>query len=676
LADGTILDNPPGNITLNTPGGDLDYSSGYDILTTTTIGGDTYYGDISLGSLQGAGHLVFTNAVQTQIETGGGVVRIQWDQNTTINTSVGYFAFIDFVGSYRVCIDTDDDGTPDHLDTDSDGDGCFDVVESGGTDANNDGVLDGTGFDGNGRVTGGTGGYDGANGNEYNAHQIITTAVGNQTQTAGNPATFIIGASADVATSYNNGTPIYGTSGNANAGLQYQWYDGNPNTGGTPLSNSGVYSGVNTNTLNISDVTGLNGKQYCVRITHTNHICEENIQCATLTVSSIEICNNGIDDDGDGDIDCDDSDCGTPMISLVTNNPTTATCPNLNDGSIVVNATGQNLEYSIDGTNFQTSNTFSNLVAGSYTITVRNSVTGCSTTGNTTLVNPTCGEICNNGIDDDGDGDIDCDDSDCGIIASATAISDTCSYGKGSIIFTFSDNPNRTELEFSIDGENTWPYTVIDNAGTDTIFNILASSYYLHARWKNGDCPTTISSPLVVPDYISNPTLCNSDIQFHKAVEKDTARNSETIFFTFSIINNSSTILNNVVFTDVLTNGALFVSDPLYITNNLQILGTTLHNNTANITLDNIQPGTSTFKLAIDIPAHLPQWSSYCNQAIISNLNASNSAFPSVLQSDNPNTVTLNDPTCIIIKRYENCCNGLDDDGDGLCDADDPDCNK
>ena len=46
---------------------------------------------------------------------------------------------------------------PDHLDTDADGDGCYDAVEAGFTDANEDGHLDGTGIDADGLVTGGDG---------------------------------------------------------------------------------------------------------------------------------------------------------------------------------------------------------------------------------------------------------------------------------------------------------------------------------------------------------------------------------------------------------------------------------------------------------------------------------------------------------------------------------------
>ena len=60
-------------------------------------------------------------------------------------------------GAANTTTDTDNDGTPDHLDTDADGDGCNDVLEAGFTDANDDGIVDGSGFDATGQVTGGNG---------------------------------------------------------------------------------------------------------------------------------------------------------------------------------------------------------------------------------------------------------------------------------------------------------------------------------------------------------------------------------------------------------------------------------------------------------------------------------------------------------------------------------------
>ncbi|MFK7948771.1 MAG: hypothetical protein AB8G11_14355 [Saprospiraceae bacterium] len=205
-------------------------------------------------------------------------------------------------------VDTDGDNIPDYLDPDSDNDGCFDVVESGGTDTDNDGVLDGTGFGNNGGVTGGTGGYNGTNGNETNATQVtIVTPPSNQTIQGGSAVTFSVSATGEVATSYNTGTPIYDTSGNSNAGLQYQWYMGNPTTGGMPLTDNATFTGTNTSTLTINNTEGYNNTDFCVIVTHQNNNCLEEIRCATLNLT--ENCSNGVDDDGDGLIDCADSDC-------------------------------------------------------------------------------------------------------------------------------------------------------------------------------------------------------------------------------------------------------------------------------------------------------------------------------------------------------------------------------
>ncbi|PQJ21591.1 thrombospondin type 3 repeat-containing protein, partial [Tenacibaculum sp. SG-28] len=53
--------------------------------------------------------------------------------------------------------DTDGDGTPDSLDTDSDNDGCSDAKEAGFTDADDDGEVDGTGYNADGTVAGSDG---------------------------------------------------------------------------------------------------------------------------------------------------------------------------------------------------------------------------------------------------------------------------------------------------------------------------------------------------------------------------------------------------------------------------------------------------------------------------------------------------------------------------------------
>ena len=176
-----------------------------------------------------------------------------------------------------------------------------------------------------------------------------------------------------------------------------------------------------------------------------------------------EICNNNIDDDGDGLVDCDDRDCNIvepfnpSIIDIVSSD-----CPDFNNGAFTVSGLPANVTYSIDGVNFQTSPTFTDLEALSYNLRFQDP-SGChsgvivtvpkgndddndnicneddrcpgiddwiigtecddgdpNTENDIVQEDCTCGgipfasgEICGNGIDDDGDGLIDCIDSDC-----------------------------------------------------------------------------------------------------------------------------------------------------------------------------------------------------------------------------------------------------------------------
>ncbi|MDB0612202.1 hypothetical protein PL371_10035 [Tenacibaculum maritimum] len=201
--------------------------------------------------------------------------------------------------------DTDGDGIPNYLDLDSDNDGCNDVVESGGVDANNDGILDGDGFNSSGQVT--TGGvvlgssYNGITGEEIMATQVLVdpTALVNQTIESGNPATFTITSASATSTTVFTGTapstvPNYADASatDVSGAIVYQWQED-----GVDLSNTGVYSGVNTTTLTISSVAGLDGKVYNLVITHPDNACINIQNNATLTVTlSID----AVDDDFTG----------------------------------------------------------------------------------------------------------------------------------------------------------------------------------------------------------------------------------------------------------------------------------------------------------------------------------------------------------------------------------------
>lgn len=209
--------------------------------------------------------------------------------------------------------------------------------------------------------------------------------------------------------------------------------------------NNGLGSGP-SKTISLSSTT-----TFVVTVTDSRGCTSTDAIVVTIDTCP-EVCNNGLDDDGDGLTDCEDPDCGAPAITNATStNPTN--CPILNNGQITITATGSDLEYSINGgSSFQASNVFNGLSAGTYTVTVRNSITGCvlNYTGNPLVItNPVCTEICDNGVDDDGDGLADCADADCRPVAYAgsdinictgasTTISAAATSGTGPFTFAWS----------------------------------------------------------------------------------------------------------------------------------------------------------------------------------------------------------------------------------------------
>jgi hypothetical protein len=85
----------------------------------------------------------------------------------------------------------------------------------------------------------------------------------------------------------------------------------------------------------------------------------------------------------------------SPTISSVAKgDPSVSSCPALNDGTISVTAIGTNLQYSINnGATWQVSNTFAGLVAGSYTVKIKDNTSTCEvayTSNPVVLTAPIC----------------------------------------------------------------------------------------------------------------------------------------------------------------------------------------------------------------------------------------------------------------------------------------------
>ncbi len=137
-----------------------------------------------------------------------------------------------------------------------------------------------------------------------------------------------------------------------------------------------------------------------------------------------EICGNGIDDDNNGLTDCADNVCGI-TVDLGSD---IIHCGDAKEITAAVSGSGLNFDYSW---NNSLGNAASHLVdpeeTTTYTVVVTNEY-GCSATAQITLtVDNSCTEICDNGIDDDGDGLVDCYDPDCA--NSGTAMTVVASNG-------------------------------------------------------------------------------------------------------------------------------------------------------------------------------------------------------------------------------------------------------
>ncbi|MDB0614491.1 gliding motility-associated C-terminal domain-containing protein [Tenacibaculum dicentrarchi] len=178
------------------------------------------------------------------------------------------------------CRDTDNDGIPNNLDLDSDGDGCFDVLEAGFSDPDNDGIL-GTGIpveNANGLVTSAPDGYttpanlDSNTANDY--LQDIPVIVFNKK---------LKNTSVKIGE-----TASFSFSGNINqVNIQWQVSEDKGNSWNTLIDDL-TYSGTNTTHLSIANVAvSFSGNLYRVLVSPKANICAKpNTSKATLLVAT------------------------------------------------------------------------------------------------------------------------------------------------------------------------------------------------------------------------------------------------------------------------------------------------------------------------------------------------------------------------------------------------------
>ncbi|MFD1063384.1 hypothetical protein ACFQ1Q_09020, partial [Winogradskyella litorisediminis] len=204
---------------------------------------------------------------------------------------------------YCIARDTDGDSLPNHLDTDSDNDGCPDSLESGAIDTNSDGVIDGDGFNSDGQVTtGGTiiaGSYNGVTGNEVIAVGLTVSDTSIPTTLSlndGDNFTVMSNAVSGQTTSWDgapNFLPNYGLGSNVTTDLVYSWtYDNG--LGGGPVAVTPTESGATGQTFDFGTVTVSNSGIYEVIITHPDNECLSQTISLNLSVSLPPVADNEV----------------------------------------------------------------------------------------------------------------------------------------------------------------------------------------------------------------------------------------------------------------------------------------------------------------------------------------------------------------------------------------------
>lgn len=191
-----------------------------------------------------------------------------------------------------------------------------------------------------------------------------------------------------------------------------------------------------------------------------------------------EVCDSGIDEDGDGLFDCEDDDCA----GIVDAGENVASCSG-EDVTLTANLISGNGSFTYawsHGLGSSTSVVVSPTATTVYSVTITNAQ-GCSSSDSVTVTIGVCSEICTNGIDDDGDGLIDCNDPDCRLTITGFPLSPICYAGNDGSINTTTTG-----------GKNPYSYTWSTGETSADINQLFAGTYLVTVSDTYG-CSATAS---------------------------------------------------------------------------------------------------------------------------------------------------------------------------------------
>ncbi|WP_299217259.1 carbohydrate-binding protein [uncultured Aquimarina sp.] len=101
---------------------------------------------------------------------------------------------------------------------------------------------------------------------------------------------------------------------------------------------------------------------------------------------------------------------------------------------------------------------------------------------------------------------------------SITQTNPGCSNNNGQIIINFEDSDAYTQIQFSIDGGNSYPITVNDNAGSYSFTGLSNAEYQVAARYAGGDCEYNIAHLILIQDCGDIP-LNPGGVSWHDSYE-------------------------------------------------------------------------------------------------------------------------------------------------------------
>ncbi|WP_166638513.1 Ig-like domain-containing protein, partial [Maribacter spongiicola] len=578
------------------------------------------------------------NVAESQSINPGDEVEIRY-------TNLGYiggFAFnFQFISTCDD--DIDNDGIPNRIDLDSDGDGCNDTVEAGHIDVDNDGIVDGTGIDNNGQVTGFSTAYTGSTSGITNAVETtIDVAPADQTKVIGNDVTFTVNASALSASSYTSGTPNYDT--NADVGLTYQWQVSTD--AGSTFSN---LAGEMNATLTINSLTLTeDGNIYKVLVSHTGNACPNEAQ-AILSVNQLPTIDITTPIEGDNNVNVvEAADVTISGTTTDVEDGQTVTV-SITDGTNTINTTA----IVSGGIWTATAVDMSGFKDGTFAVTVNvTDVGGNAASNNTSFSLNICGTV---DYDNDGVFDLCDDDVDNDGIANAlecTPAKGTILTGDDSLSLTGEyNNGNGVSQQFTI---TSTEYNILDKTG--------AADNGLQVRWNQGTDPTVeFTLTLQEPVNAVQNAIRVSSYEPNSAVG-GIQNADKTVTITWP--GGGTAVLSDPLGETDLGNGAVITSGtPFQVAPNAAGLSRAVPDSRWSLLID-----TST---GITFPMDIGY---YADGTINSSTNHVNEgfAFRSVLDCDNdndgvPNTLDLDSDNDGIYDVVES--GGTDADANGIADG-------